>query len=110
MIVTKFGGSSLADSSQFKKVKDIIKSNPARRVVVVSAPGKRSSNDNKITDLLYTLGSHLKYGVPDDKIWVSIVDRYKEIKETLNLTIDIENELNEAQQIDAEIIDESLEK
>ena len=93
MIVTKFGGSSLADSAQFKKVKDIIKSNPARRVVVVSAPGKRSSNDNKITDLLYTLGSHLKYGVPDDKIWVSIVNRYKEIKETLNLDIDIEAEL-----------------
>ena len=95
MIVTKFGGSSLADSAQFKKVKSIIRSNPARRVVVVSAPGKRSSNDNKITDLLYTLGSHLKYGVPDDKIWVSIVNRYKEIKETLNLDIDIEAELNE---------------
>ena len=93
MIVTKFGGSSLADSAQFKKVKDIIKANPARRVVVVSAPGKRSSSDNKITDLLYTLGSHLKYGVPDDKIWVSIVNRYKEIKETLNLDIDIEAEL-----------------
>ncbi len=95
MIVTKFGGSSLADSAQFKKVKSIIQSNPARRVVVVSAPGKRSSDDNKITDLLYTLGSHLKYGVPDDKIWVSIVERYKEIKETLNLDIDIEAELNE---------------
>ena len=93
MIVTKFGGSSLADSAQFKKVKNIIQSNPARRVVVVSAPGKRSSDDNKITDLLYTLGSHLKYGVPDDKIWVSIVNRYKEIKETLNLDIDIEAEL-----------------
>ena len=95
MIVTKFGGSSLADSAQFKKVKNIIRSNPARRVVVVSAPGKRSSDDNKITDLLYTLGSHLKYGVPDDKIWVSIVDRYKEIQSTLNLDIDIEAELIE---------------
>ncbi len=95
MIVTKFGGSSLADSAQFKKVKNIIRSNSARRVVVVSAPGKRSSDDNKITDLLYTLGSHLKYGVPDDKIWASIVARYKEIKETLGLTIDIEAELEE---------------
>ena len=95
MIVTKFGGSSVADSAQFKKVKNIILSNPARRVVVVSAPGKRSSDDNKITDLLYTLGSHLKYGVPDDKIWASIVSRYKEIKETLNLDIDIEAELAE---------------
>ncbi len=95
MIVTKFGGSSLADSAQFQKVKNIIRSNPARRVVVVSAPGKRTSDDNKITDLLYTLGSHLKYGVPDDKIWASIVARYKEIKETLGLSIDIEGELNE---------------
>ena len=95
MIVTKFGGSSLADSAQFKKVKGIIQANPARRVVVVSAPGKRTSGDNKITDLLYTLGSHLKYGVPDEKIWTSIVERYKEIKESLNLNIDIEAELNE---------------
>ena len=95
MIVTKFGGSSLADSTQFKKVKSIIDANPARRVVVVSAPGKRFSGDNKITDLLYTLGSHLKYGVPDDKIWLSIVERYKEIKEALGLSIDIEAELSD---------------
>lgn len=95
MIVTKFGGSSLADSTQFKKVKSIIDANPARRVVVVSAPGKRFSGDNKVTDLLYTLGSHLKYGVPDDKIWQSIVERYKEIKESLGLSIDIEAELAE---------------
>ena len=108
MIVTKFGGSSLADSAQFKKVKSIIQSNPARRVVVVSAPGKRSSNDNKITDLLYTLGSHLKYGVPDDKIWVSIVNRYKEIKETLNLDIDIEAELKEFSQTFGKDIDQDL--
>jgi aspartate kinase len=106
MIVTKFGGSSLADSAQFKKVKDIIKSNPARRVVVVSAPGKRSSSDNKITDLLYTLGSHLKYGVPDDKIWVSIVNRYKEIKDTLNLDIDIEAELDAYSKIFGKDIDQ----
>ena len=108
MIVTKFGGSSLADSAQFKKVKNIIQSNPARRVVVVSAPGKRSSDDNKITDLLYTLGSHLKYGVPDDKIWVSIVNRYKEIKGTLNLKIDIEAELNEFSQTFGKDINQDL--
>ena len=58
MIVTKFGGSSVADSTQFKKVKSIIDANPARRVVVVSAPGKRFSGDTKVTDYLYTLGSH----------------------------------------------------
>ena len=49
-IVTKFGGSSLADASQFKKVKDIILSNDERRYVVPSAPGKSTSKDSKITD------------------------------------------------------------
>ena len=93
MIVTKFGGSSLADSAQFKKVKSIIDANPLRRVVVVSAPGKRFSGDTKVTDYLYTLGSHLKYGVPDDRIWKAVVERYKEIKDELALDIDIEAEL-----------------
>ena len=79
MIVTKFGGSSLADSAQFKKVKAIVEADPRRQVVVVSAPGKRGSGDNKITDLLYTLDGHLRYGVPDDKIWDSIAARYTEI-------------------------------
>ena len=41
--VAKFGGSSLADAHQFEKVRKIVRSDPARRVVVVSAPGKRSS-------------------------------------------------------------------
>ena len=65
MIVTKFGGTSLADSAQFEKVKKIIEKDGRRRVVVVSAPGKRKSSDNKITDLLYTLGGHLKYRYSD---------------------------------------------
>lgn len=93
MIVTKFGGSSLADSAQFKKVKAIVEADPRRRVVVVSAPGKRGSGDNKITDLLYTLDGHLRYGVPDDKLWDSIAARYTEIAESLGLDIDIAAEL-----------------
>ena len=56
--ITKFGGSSVANAQQFKKVKDIVKSDPARRYIVVSAPGKRFSADNKITDLLYLLDAH----------------------------------------------------
>ena len=51
--VAKFGGSSLADAEQFKKVAAIVKAKPARRYVVASAPGKRSSDDIKVTDLLY---------------------------------------------------------
>ena len=51
--VCKFGGSSLADAAQFRKVADIIKAEPERRYVVASAPGKRSSSDTKVTDMLY---------------------------------------------------------
>ena len=52
MKVAKFGGSSLASAEQVEKVVAIIESDPKRRFVVVSAPGKRSSDDQKVTDLL----------------------------------------------------------
>ena len=51
--VVKFGGSSLADAEQFRKVAAIIKADPNRRFVVASAPGKRHSKDVKVTDMLY---------------------------------------------------------
>jgi aspartate kinase len=60
VIVTKFGGSSVADDGQIRKVRDIVVSDPRRRVVVVSAPGKRESTDRKITDLLF---AHHAYAV-----------------------------------------------
>lgn len=60
IIVTKFGGSSLASAQQFKKVKDIILANPNRKFVVPSAPGKRNSKDYKITDVLYLCYAHIK--------------------------------------------------
>ena len=50
--VSKFGGSSLADAAQFRKVKAILTSDPDRRIAVPSAPGKRASTDVKVTDLL----------------------------------------------------------
>ena len=53
--VVKFGGSSLADAEQFRKVANIIRSDDARRYVIPSAPGKRFDGDEKVTDLLYTL-------------------------------------------------------
>ena len=51
--VLKFGGSSMADASQYQKVKEIVLAESSRKVVIVSAAGKRFSGDNKITDLLY---------------------------------------------------------
>ncbi|MBE6039749.1 MAG: aspartate kinase [Clostridiales bacterium] len=87
--VVKFGGSSLADSSQFAKVKEIVKYDKAREVVVVSAPGKRQSDDNKITDLLYLIHAHIKYGVSFDTVLSMITDRFTEIQKECGLKTDI---------------------
>lgn len=59
--VLKFGGSSMADAHQLEKVRSIVEADPARRVVVVSAAGKRFKDDHKITDLLYLCHAHLQY-------------------------------------------------
>lgn len=96
MKVLKFGGSSLSDSKQFAKVKSIVEADDSREVVVVSAPGRRTSADSKITDLLYLCHAHLKYDVPYDNILDMIKTRFVEIKETCGLSIDIEAKINEA--------------
>jgi aspartate kinase len=93
--VVKFGGSSMADAAQLTKVKNIVESDPARRVVVVSAAGKRNSDDHKITDLLYLCHAHIKYGVEYESIFNIIRQRYIEIKRDLNLDTDIEVVLDE---------------
>ena len=92
--VAKFGGTSMADSTQLKKVRDIIKGDDERRLVVVSAPGKRFKDDNKITDLLYLTHAHTKFSVPHAPILKIIEDRYNLIKEELHLNIDLEKEFN----------------
>ncbi len=96
--VAKFGGSSLSDASQFAKVKSIIEADDARKVVVVSAPGKRNSEDNKITDLLYLCMAHLKYDVSPDPIFDMISARYHGIRDDLQLTLDIDTDLREIRQ------------
>lgn len=90
MIVTKFGGSSLADASQFRKVKDIILSNGGRKIVVPSAPGKRNPKDFKITDLLYLCHAHIESSIPLDDVFNLISNRYKDIVSDLNLDLDID--------------------
>ena len=92
--ITKFGGSSVASASQFKKVKEIVMSDPARKYVVVSAPGKRNGNDNKITDLLYLLDAHRQYHVDASNVFNLIKDRFLEIKNELGLKQPIEKELD----------------
>ena len=90
--VLKFGGTSMADAKQYKKIRDIVRSDPTRRVVVVSAAGKRCSDDNKITDLLYLCHAHLQYGVSCESIFDMIKERYYGIKEELHLKTDLDSE------------------
>ncbi|MDE5546074.1 MAG: aspartate kinase, partial [Anaeroplasmataceae bacterium] len=93
LVVTKFGGSSLSCATQFAKVKKIVESDAKRKIVVVSALGKRDSSDTKITDLLYILHAHIKYGVPYEDIWEMLKSRFLTIKEELGLHYAIEDDL-----------------
>lgn len=93
--VAKFGGTSVADADQFRKVQAIVEADEKRRLVVVSAPGKRHSEDNKITDLLYLCHAHIKYSVPFDQVFDIIYDRYVEIVKELELDFDIKPYLDE---------------
>ena len=92
--VLKFGGSSMADAKQFEKVKSIVQADPSRKVVIVSAAGKRFSDDHKLTDLLYLCHAHLKYGVACDNVFDMIRSRYMEIRDELGLKTDLESEFD----------------
>ena len=96
--VLKFGGSSMADAKQFAKVRDIVRADDSRRVVVVSAAGKRDKNDHKITDLLYLCHAHLQYGVSCDAIYEMIRSRYVGIRDELGLRTPLEAELDALRQ------------
>ena len=90
--VVKFGGSSLASAAQFEKVGAIIRSDENRKYVVPSAPGKRFSEDTKVTDMLYAC-----YGAAEnDKVFsdilVRIKERYQEIIDGLKLDLSLEEE------------------
>ena len=93
--VTKFGGSSMADAGQYRKVRDIVLADKERRVVIVSAAGKRFSADHKLTDLLYLCHAHTQYGVACDPIFDMITSRYIEVRDELKLDLDLESEFKE---------------
>ena len=92
--VAKFGGSSVAGAEQFKKVKKIIEAAPSRRLVVVSAAGKRGADDHKLTDLLYLCHAHLTYGVSCGDIMNTIRQRFVDIRNELGLHYDVEGEFD----------------
>ncbi len=94
MKVVKFGGSSLADANQFRRVAAIIQADPARRFVVASAPGKRCKEDVKITDMLYHCYELVRQGKDITEYYSKICDRYNSIITDLGLDFDISGELN----------------
>jgi aspartate kinase len=93
MKVAKFGGSSVADAKQILKVVEIIKADPDRRIVVVSAPGKRFSKDIKVTDLLIALADAVIAGRPYEQELAVVVGRYAEIQRELGLDASIVSEI-----------------
>lgn len=92
--VLKFGGSSLADANQFKKAAEIIKAEPERRYVVASAPGKRSSDDIKVTDMLYECYKLVKQDKNIDEAFLKIEERYNGIINDLGLKLDLKPEFD----------------
>ena len=90
--VVKFGGSSLASAEQFKKVGDIIRADADRKYVVPSAPGKRFSEDTKVTDMLYNCYSVAESGKKFKDLLNKIQDRYNEIIQGLGLDLSLDNE------------------
>ena len=94
-IVTKFGGSSLADAGQFAKVKSILQLDARRQYVVPSAPGRRFKEDDKITDLLYKCHRLAQEGEDFQETFDLIAARYMDIAEELGLTVDLGAALDE---------------
>jgi len=85
MKVCKFGGSSLADAAQVSRVCDIVVADPERRIVVVSAPGKRQESDEKVTDLLIRCADRVLAGTPDERDLEPILERFAAIQQGLGL-------------------------
>lgn len=91
--VVKFGGSSLADAEHFKQAAKIIKEDPERRYVIPSAPGKRFSDDIKVTDMLYSCYEMARAKENIDEYFEVIADRYHEIIAELGMDYNIDGEL-----------------
>lgn len=92
-VVTKFGGTSLADAGQFRKVRAIIEADPARRIVVASAPGKRYSDDVKVTDLLLGCYECAMQGKNYKDLLGTIRRRFQDILDELEISFPLEEEI-----------------
>jgi len=97
-IVCKFGGSSLADSSQIRKMEAIVRADERRRFLVVSAPGKRHDEDEKITDLLFACQARARAGEPIQALFALVRRRYLDIAADLGVETGLEAELDDIEE------------
>ena len=93
--VAKFGGSSVADALQIGKIKNIIDKDPDIHYVVVSAPGKRFSDDSKVTDLLYLCKAHIEHNLPYQQIFQVICDRFMAVEVNLGVNVGLKEAFEE---------------
>ena len=93
--VAKFGGSSVADALQIGKIKNIIENDPDIHYVVVSAPGKRFSDDSKVTDLLYLCKAHIDHNLPYQQIFQVICDRFMAVEVNLGVNVGLKEAFEE---------------
>ena len=92
-VVAKFGGTSLADAEQFRKMRRIVEADPGRRFIVVSAPGKRFDGDEKVTDLLARCVERAAAGESCEPTLVLVHGRFREIMDGLGLEFPLEAEI-----------------
>ncbi|MGN0801448.1 MAG: hypothetical protein ACI4MF_02510 [Candidatus Faecivicinus sp.] len=90
IIVSKFGGSSIADANQFRQVRRILASRSVRRYIILSAPGKRDLHDDKITDLLCSAHALYASGQDGSAPLQEVRNRFTAIARELSLNVDIE--------------------
>ena len=98
IVVAKFGGTSVADAAQFRKIKEIVEANPERRFIVVSAPGKRFPDDIKVTDLLLNCYEKARAGESFDAEFEQIRQRFREIIDGLKMDFPLDSELETPRQ------------
>ncbi len=89
-VVCKFGGTSVADAGQFRRVRTILEQDPRRKIVVPSAPGKRSKSEAKITDLLYLCFDMAAIKANFSQPFEEVRTRYLEIARALDLQTDLD--------------------
>src|SRR5699024_2845723 len=85
MKVAKFGGSSLSNATQIKKVASIVQNDKDIKTIVVSAPGKCCDDDVKVTDMLITICTNKIAGLDTEEALTEILMRYKSMVEELTI-------------------------